>query len=127
MTIHRNPLVPAGAGAVVTRLMTRMRDDTCVIERPSTSKDATGAPSGGFTTAATVPCRVTSPGLQPNESVGGSRLAPVLTYEVRLPPETDVRGSDRIQVNGRTLEVIGDRDAVSHGFELVVIAKVAGS
>jgi len=127
MTIGTNPLIPTGAAAVVSRLLLRMRDDSCVISRPSTSKDATGAPSGGFTTAATVPCRVTSPGLQPVESVGGSRLAPVLTYEVRFAPDVDVRGSDRIVVNGRTLEVIGDRDAVSHGFELVVIAKVAGS
>lgn len=127
MAITPVPLIPAGAAATVNRLLARMRDDSCVIQRQGAGKDLTGAPSGAFTTVATEPCRVTSQGLQPVESVGGSRLASVVAYEVRFEPDVDVRGNDRIQVNGKTLEVIGDQDAVSHGFQLVVIAKIAGA
>lgn len=124
-----NPLIPASAGRIVGRYLSRMRDDSCVIERPQTGKDRTGAPIPGFTTVSTEPCRVESGGLQPVESIGGVRLAPVITYEVSFDPEVEdlgVEGTWRIRVNGKVLEVIGDLDAESYGFEYTVVTKAVG-
>lgn len=127
MPITPVPLIPAGAAATVNRLLTRLRDDTCVIERPTSGTDAGGAPISGYTTAATVACKVTAPGRAPVEAVSGGRVVPLVDYEISMPPETDVRNEDRIVVNGRTLYVVADRDAVSHGFELKVLVKAAES
>ena len=125
--IQINPLIPAGAAATVTRLLARMRDDTCVIERPTSGTDAGGAPISGYTTAATVACKVSAPGRAPVEAISGGRVVPLVDYEISLPPATDVRNEDRIVVNGRTLYVVADRDAVSHGFELKVLVKASES
>lgn len=127
MTITPNPLVPAGGAAVVNRLLARMRDDTCVIERPSSGTDAGGAPISGYTAVATVACKVSAPGRAPVEAISGGRVVPLVDYEISLPPDTDVRNEDRIVVNGRTLYVVADRDAVSHGFELKVLVKASES
>ena len=127
MTITPNPLVPAGGAAVVSRLLARMRDDTCVIERPTSGTDAGGAPVSGYTAVASVACKVSAPGRAPVEAISGGRVVPLVDYEISLPPDTDVRNEDRIVVNGRTLYVVADRDAVSHGFELKVLVKAAES
>lgn len=123
MTMSRNPLLPAGAAVPITGLLSRMRDDSCVIQRPATGRDNTGAPAAGFTTVATEPCRVVAPQRQPVESTGGGGFSPVVDYEVRFAPDVVIGSEDRIVVNGRTLRVIADNDAVSHGFELVVKTK----
>ncbi|MGE0541216.1 MAG: hypothetical protein AB7R89_13665 [Dehalococcoidia bacterium] len=123
MTITPNPLIPAGAQSVIAGLLQGQRNDSCVIQRPSSSTDGAGAPTGAVTTLPAVACQVRAPQRQPVESVGGARFAAVVDYEVRFPPDTDVRSEDLIVVNGRTLRVIADRDAISHGFELVVMTK----
>ena len=127
MAITPVPFIPAGAAATVNRLLTRMRDDSCVIQRPTSGTDAGGAPISGYTTVATVACKVSAPGRAPVEAVSGGRVVPLVDYEISLPPDTDVRNEDRIVVNGRTLYVVADRDAVSHGFELKVLVKAAES
>ena len=111
----------------MNRLLARMRDDTCVIERPSSGTDAGGAPISGYTAVATVACKVSAPGRAPVEAISGGRVVPLVDYEISLPPDTDVRNEDRIVVNGRTLYVVADRDAVSHGFELKVLVKASES
>lgn len=127
--ITPNPLVPTGAVATVNRLLGRMRDDTCVIQRPTSGTDAGGAPISGYTPVDPdgVPCKVTTPGRAPVEAISGGRVVPLVDYEISLPPDTDVRNEDRIVVNGRTLYVVADRDAVSHGFELKVLVKASES
>lgn len=127
MAITPVPLLPTGAVATVNRLLARMRDDTCVIERPTSGTDAGGAPISGHTAVATVACKVSAPGRAPVEAISGGRVVPLVDYEISLPPDTDVRNEDRIVVNGRTLYVVADRDAVSHGFELKVLVKASES
>lgn len=118
MAITPSPIIPAGGAATVAALLARLRDDTCVIERPAAGSDAGGAPAGGYVAVGSAPCRVTAPGRQPVERISGGRLVPLIDYEIRFPPDADVRSDDRIKVNGRTLYVVADRDAISHGFEL---------
>lgn len=126
MTITPNPLLPSGAASVVSGLLNRMRNSTCVIQRQPAGEDAGGAPiSGDYATVDTVLCKVRAPGRMPVESISGGRFGPAADYEILLPPYTDVRNSDRIAVNGKTMEVIDDRDAVSHGFELSVLVRTS--
>ncbi|MCA9878217.1 MAG: head-tail adaptor protein [Thermomicrobiales bacterium] len=122
-----SPIIPAGAQPVIAGLLERMRDDTCLIQRLGSSKDGAGAPTGAYSTAATVPCRVKGSQRQPVEGVAGARLGVIVDYEVRFAPGVDVQSEDRIIVNGRTLRVVADQDAASHGFELVVNARAVES
>ena len=127
MAITPHPALSAGSAAVVSRLLTKFRNSSCVIQRPTTGTDAGGAPISGYTTAATVACKVQAPGRSPVEAISGGRVVPLVDYEISMPPDTDVRNEDRIVVNGRTLYVVADRDAVSHGFELKVLVKASES
>jgi hypothetical protein len=100
------------------------RGDSCVIQRKSGDLDAAGAPvSGGYTTVATVTCRVKSAGRVAGERAYGGQFGPEADYEITMPRDTDVRSDDQIVVNGKTMQVVGDDDAKSYGFELVVGAK----
>lgn len=81
--------------------------DSCVIKRPSTGRDAGGAPlSGGESTVATVACRVGLAGTASVERVMGGRFGPDADYLVALPRGTDVQTDDAIEVNGMRLDVI---------------------
>lgn len=98
---------------------------SCVIQQPASGVDLTGAPLDGWTTSATVACRVDPPSRQPVEATGGGRLGPIVDYDVYLyPRDTAIDGNARILVNGRTLQVIADQDAVSISFDLKVSTKV---
>jgi hypothetical protein len=122
--ITPNPLIPAGANATISRLLGRMRDDTCVIQRKPVGFDAGGAPiSGPYTAVASVDCRVVASGRTPVESISGGRVGPIADYEILMPPDTDVLSDDRIVVNGKTMEVVQDQDAISHGYQLRVLVK----
>jgi len=123
MAIRPNPILPAGAVASIDRLLAGQMADTCVIRRPSGARGASGAPSGAETTVATAPCLVRVPGRAPTEAVAGGRYGPQADYEVVVPRGTDVRSSDTIAVNGRTLDVIFAPLASSFGFTLTVAAK----
>jgi head-tail adaptor len=127
VSLHPNPLVPAGANATINRLLARMRDDTCVIERPTSGVDAGGAPISGYTAIAKIACKVAAPGQMPVETISGGRVVSLVDYFISLPPTTDVREDDRIVVNGRTLSVVADPDAASHGYELKVSVKASES
>ena len=127
MAITPHPALPTGAATVIAARLATYRNSTCVIQRPNSGLDATGAPNSGVTTVATVGCGVRAPQRQPIESVGGGRFAAVVDYEVRFAPDVDVRSEDRIVVNGETLRVIADDEAKSHGFELIVKAKAVES
>lgn len=123
MAITPHPALPAGAATAIADRLASYRTDTCVIERPASGVDGTGAPVGGYTTVATVACQVRAPGRQPIESVGGGRFESAIDYEVLFGPAVDVRRHDRIQVNDRVLIVIADQDAVSHGFQVRALTK----
>ena len=124
--IRPNPLLPAASGRSIDRLLGRTRLDLCVIERRSTGRDSGGAPvSAAFAAQQGVPCRVSQPGRAPLERVAGQQFGAEADYEVALPPETQISNSDRITVNGKTLEVIYVPSAISYGFELKVQAKAS--
>jgi hypothetical protein len=124
--ITPNPLIPAGSNALIIRLLGRMRDDTCVIQRKPTGVDAGGAPvSGAYTAVASVDCRVVASGNVPTENISGGRVGPVADYEIYLPPDTEIRSDDRIAVNDKVMEVVEDQDAVSHGYQLKVLVKAS--
>lgn len=127
MALGRNPVVPAGPWNAASRLVARMRTTICVIERRTTGRDAGGAPVGGYAAIAKVACKVKAAGRMPVETVAGGRVGPVVDYEIAFPTATDVRSDDRIVVNGRTMEIISDRDAVSHGMQLNVLVKASAS
>lgn len=126
MAIRPHPLIPAGGAAAVDRVLARTRGDVCTIQRPVTTRSPGGAPVAGFATVAVVDCAVALPGRTPVEGVSGGRYAATGDYEVRLPRGVVVHPDDRILVNGRTLEVVDDRDAVSYGFQTIVVAKATG-
>lgn len=92
--------------------------DTCVIQRQSGAVDAAGAQTNEWVTAETVACRVDAPSRQPVEVVSGGSVTPGVDYDVFLyPRSTVVHNTDRILVNGRTLNVVSDQDAVSIRFD----------
>lgn len=100
------------------------RGDSCVIQRPGASRDPGGAPvSGGLTTVAVVDCQVKSSGRVAGERVFGAVFGPEADYVISLPRETDVRSDDLITVNGKTMQVTGEDEAKSYGFELIIAAK----
>lgn len=123
MTILPHPALPPGAAATVSRRLTQFRTDLCVIERPNTGVSASGAPLGGYTAIAAVPCRVQASGRLPIESVYAERFGPVADYQISLAPGLEIRSDYRIAVNGKTMVVVADDDAKSNGFELKVLAK----
>ena len=127
MTMHPIPIVPAGSAVVIKNLLSGLRDDVCTIQTPVVGLDATGAPVAAYATQAVVACRVVTLIRQPIESIGGGRLGAVVDYEVRMPPDTIVSNNDQILVNDRVLQVVSDRDAASHGFEVRVFATTVES
>lgn len=126
MAIRPHPLIPAGGAAAVDRVLARTRPDVCTVQKPVATRSPGGAPVAGYATVAVVDCSVAVPGRTPVEAVAGGRLAAVGDYEVRLPRGTDVKSDFRILVNGKTLEVVDDRDAVSFGFQTIVVARATG-
>lgn len=123
MSLAPHPALSRGSARNVSRLLTRFRTDLCVIQRPTSGTDAGGAPVGGFTAIAVVPCRIQAAGRMPIEAVSGGRVGPVADYELYFDPGIDIRSKDRIAANGKTMDVVSDFDAQSHGFELKVLAK----
>lgn len=62
----------------------------------------------------TTPCRLTASVLSGgSEQGGGSQLASTQGYTMVMPPDTDLKPSDRVEVQGKTLEVIAVKGAAS--------------
>lgn len=126
LVIRPNPLLPASAARNVDRLLRRMRQDLCVIERRGTGRDLGGAPATApFAVVQAVDCKVTIPGRAPLERVAGQQFGAEADYVITLPRDTQVENSDRITVNGLTLEVVYVPKAISYGFELKVQARAS--
>ena len=127
MALRPNPLVPAGAVATIDRLLGRMREDWCVIEEPSATRDKGGATiSDGYSARASVPCQVVAAGRAAVERLFGGRFGPETDYIVKMPRDTAVSSDERIVVNGKTLQVVSDNDVQSYGFELIVATRATG-
>ena len=126
--IRPHPLIPAGTVATLDRLFTGLRQDTCVIERPSTSRDAGGAPVGTMTVTGGFPCTVRRPGRVGTERTAGARFGPDVDYEVLFDREVQVTTDDDLVVmrTGTRLRVVSVPDAESYGLQMIVGAKVAG-
>ena len=62
----------------------------------------------------TTPCRLTASVLSGgSEQTAGAQLASTMAYTMTMPPDTDVRPSDRIEIQGTTLEVVAVKGAAS--------------
>ncbi len=59
----------------------------------------------------------------PVETISGGRAVPLVDYEITFSRAVDVQNKDRIVVNGRTLYVVADRDAVTIGLQTKVLVK----
>lgn len=119
-----NPLVPAGAVAVIDRTLGRMRTDVCTVQRRGSTRDAGGALVSAMGTVAILDCQVTAPGRTATERVTGPRFGVEADYEIRVPRNADVRSGDQILVNGqRRLDVVYAAEP-SFGFQRTVLVKV---
>ena len=76
------------------------------IYRLSRTSDGMGGTSEVWTSVLTIPCRV-SAGSASDSSVLAGQLRERAPWRVTVPALTDIRVTDRIQVDGRTLEVVG--------------------
>lgn len=79
--------------------------DSCDVQRRTVTSDGAGGQTETWTTVATVPCRVApsggaSEGIVANESAGRAG------FVVTVPSDTDVRGTDRLVIDDRQLEVV---------------------
>jgi hypothetical protein len=89
------------------------RPDVATILR-STSAASSGGYSQNYATIASVPCRLTtSIYTVPGEQLGAGQLVSVTRWLLNVPPNTDIRPSDRIMVQGETFEVLGGFGAAS--------------
>lgn len=82
----------------------------CNILRPISATSSKGgrAEASAPVVAANVPCRVAPGGNMPQERRVAERLQSAVILRVSLPAGTDVQPSDRIETNGRTLEVVAE-------------------
>lgn len=124
MTRQPPSILSAGAVSTIDTLLAGFRTSTCVIERNVGTKDKGGAKVDSWEAVGSpVPCKVKAPGRSPTEQALGGSITPMVDYEVKLPRNTEVHNDWRIQVNGRTLYVVADRDAETSGFQDTVLTK----
>ena len=82
--------------------------DTAAIHRPNRVSDGQGEYKEGTPATiavATVKCRVSPAGKSAEERIIADRLGQAMAWAITVPPETDVKRTDRVIVNGRTFEV----------------------
>lgn len=96
------PVVSRWSLALVNRIM----PDTATILRYPTATSGPGGWSQDYEAVATTRCLFL--GLPaPSEQTAGAELASLARWKLVVPNGTDIQPSDRIQINGKTLEVAG--------------------
>ena len=80
--------------------------NTATIQRPSHSSDGMGGTRTVWATAGSTPCRISAAGSADSQVVAG-QLRERVSWKVTAPALTDIRTSDRLVIEGRTLEVVG--------------------
>ena len=102
---------------LTTRQLNKMRDtaerllpSTCVIYRRTLSDDGNGGKATTYTETETVDCRLVfysnRPGA-PDRTQGGKVRAADL-FLLSVPQSTDIRETDRVEINGTTYDVVSD-------------------
>jgi len=104
------PLISPAAWSRVVATIARTHDQTCQVERPTSGRDAGGAPVTGWLLVAEVDCSVSAASRQATErSFGGAHLS-TADVEIGLPLDIEVLPSDRITVLGglgETYHIVG--------------------
>lgn len=103
-------------------LVERTFDKLATVRRPSEVSDDMGGRAVTWPAVLTdVPCRLDPSTLSPREDLVGGQLASRMTWTVTLPRGTDVRATDRLEIEGRTFEVVAPRGPRSHEIARVVV------
>ena len=82
-------------------------DSTATIQRPTKTRDTTGGWTTSLTTVATLPCFYSPMMITPREQETTTAVKAISFWTFIFPAGSDVRNTDRIQVGGRTWEVVG--------------------
>ena len=79
-------------------------DKDCVIQRKATTDDGYGSQTTTYSTVATVKAGLTQPsaGMLQNFAF---KIQDLAAWQVKFPVNTDVRETDRLTIDGQTLEV----------------------
>lgn len=84
--------------------------DDCTVRRPTEARGTAGGVTQTWADVATLKCRVRSgsgTGTGAREQLLAGRLTPIAVFTVFVPAGSDLQTKDRIEWNGRTLEVHG--------------------
>lgn len=100
-------MISAGELAAMRAAVATTLPDQCAIQRLVRVEDDAGGWTDTFATASTVACRVAGRDLQPAERELAARLGNRTAFTVTLPPDADLRESDRIGWSGQVFEVLG--------------------
>lgn len=93
---------------------TRAMPDTATILRTTAVRTPTGGYTQDFLPVGTTPCRLTASILSGgNERSAVGELVPTMGYTLTVPPGTDIKARDRVQVSGTTFEVNAIKGAAS--------------
>lgn len=106
-------MLSAGELASIKAESLRAMPDIATVLRNSPTKSATGGSIANWATAGTTRCRLGASVLGGgSESVQAGQPVSVMGYTLTVPPGTDIRTADRIQVGASTFEVTsGKTDA----------------
>lgn len=96
----------SGVTSHARRLAELALADTAVIERAAWASDGEGGQTATWATHATVPAMLSGVGSADEQEIGEGVRA-VVSWTVSVPVGTDVVASDRVVINGKTLEVVG--------------------
>lgn len=99
-----NPISSAELASIRADIQAAAMDQTCVIQRKTTTDDGLGSKSEIWATVATTVCGMIQPGAGLLENYG-YKIGSLATWQVCLPYGTDVTALDHLIVFGATLEV----------------------
>ena len=106
-------VAPADLAMLRAEQNTLMPGTAEIVRRTDGARDAFGDVTETWATVATVPCRLAASKLG---NAGGEvvtvfgALTGVTQFDLTLPWDTDIRGKDRVKINGRLYEVKADPD-----------------
>lgn len=99
-------MISAGELASLAAEGLRAMPDTATILRNNTPVRTPGGYSQNFLPVGTTRCRLSASVLSGgNEQQGAGELVTVLSYTLTVPPGTDIKAADRIQVGTSLFEV----------------------
>jgi hypothetical protein len=116
-----NPISSAELASIRADIQAAAMDQTCQIQRKTTTDDGLGSASEIWVTITTTVCGMTQPGAGLLENYG-YKIGSLATWVVELPYGTNVQELDHIIVDGQTLEVQVLLDPRSYAGCVMVLA-----